>query len=248
MEKYVYISGASMRLQMDNQRMIAAGLANQNTVGFKRDYGIVSSTYFNQDDASDRVFPSRGNSSVDLESGKIIPTDNPLDVSIEGDGFFVGKTTSGDSVLTRRGDMRMGPDRILRNGEGLAMQGDGGDITIPPAQSIEITHDGSVAVVPPGADTNAAPVVVGRLQLVQATADNVQKGPDGLLRLKDNSAPASDANITLNTKGLESSNINSIDSMVEMLNSSRTFEIHVKLLATAKELDDQTAKLMRSSQ
>ena len=66
------------------------------------------------------------------------------------------------------------------------------------------------------------------------------------MRLRDNSVPQPDATVALNTKGLESSNINAIDAMVDMLNASRTFEIHVKLLATAKELDDSTAKLMRS--
>jgi len=93
---------------------------------------------------------------------------------------------------------------------------------------------------------NAPLVAVGRLKLVQIPADNVERGADGLLRPKNNVIPAADANITLNTKGLETSNINPIDAMVEMLNSSRTFEIHVKLLATAKELDDSTARLMRN--
>ena len=248
MEKYVHISAASMRLQIDNQRMIAAGLANQNTVGFKRDFGNVASVYFDTNDDSDRVFPANGKSSVDLEAGKIIPTDNPLDVSIEGEGFFAGKTAAGDNVITRRGDFHVGTDSVLRNGENVAMEGDAGPITIPPNEYVTITHDGSVEVRPPGAETNAQPVVVGRLKLVKAASDSIQKGGDGLLRFINNVVPAADASISLNTKGLESSNVNSIDSMVEMLNSSRTFEIHVKLLATAKELDDQTARLMRPNQ
>jgi flagellar basal-body rod protein FlgF len=89
-------------------------------------------------------------------------------------------------------------------------------------------------------------VAVGRLRLVNTPSANVQKGADGLLRTRDGTVPPADATVALNTKGLESSNVNSIDQMVEMLNSSRAFEINVKLLATAKELDDQTARLMRS--
>ena len=246
MERYVQISSASMRLQIDNQRMIAAGLANQNTVAFKRDYGTVSSAYFDVDGGTDRVFPTRGAAAVDVESGKIIPTENPLDVAVEGDGFFVGKNLAGDSVITRRGDLRMGADRVLRNGENIVMEGDAGQITLPPYESIEATRDGSIVIRPPGSLSTTPPVVVGRLKLVQASAEKVERGADGLLRIKNNAIPAADANITLNTKALESSNVNPIDAMVEMLNASRTFEIHVKLLATAKELDDQTAKLMRT--
>ena len=235
-----------MRLQVDNQRMIAAGLANQNTIAFKRDYGTVSSAYFDVEGGTDRVFPSRGAAAVDIESGKMIATENPLDVAIEGEGFFSGKNAAGDNVITRRGDLHMGPDRILRNGENIVLDGDAGPITLPPFEAIEATRDGTIVIRPPGAQVNAPLVAVGRLKLVQIPADNVERGADGLLRPKNNVIPAADANITLNTKGLETSNINPIDAMVEMLNSSRTFEIHVKLLATAKELDDSTARLMRN--
>lgn len=237
-----------MRLQADNQRMIAASLANQNTVAFRRDYSTTASVYFDVEGGTDRVFPSRGEASVDTEIGKMIPTDNPMDVAIEGDGYFTARTASGDSVLTRRGDLRIGPDRVLKNGENLTMEeGSGVPITIPPFESIEISKDGSVLIRPPGAPANQPLSLVGRLRMVQEPAANLAKGDDGILRVKDKTTPAPDANITLNTRSLESSNINSIDSMVDMLNASRTFEVHVKLLATAKELDDATAKLMRNN-
>jgi len=84
------------------------------------------------------------------------------------------------------------------------------------------------------------------LLLVNPPAANVRKGEDGLMRTRDGAVPQADANVVVNNKSLETSNINSIDQMVEMLSSSRTFEISVKLLATTKELDDQTARLMRS--
>lgn len=247
MEKYVHIASTSMRLQIDNQRIIAQALANQNTVAFKSDYGSVSSTYFDQEGGTDRVFPSRGAAAIDQESGKIVATDNPLDVSIDGEGFFVGTSPNGETVITRRGDFRMGADRVLRNGENITMQGDSGPIQIPLAETVEVSKDGTVQIRPPGAETNSEPTSIGRLQLIKTPPGNVVKGDDGLMRLRDKSVPQADASVALNTKGLESSNVNSIDAMVDMLNASRTFEIHVKLLATAKELDDQTAKLMRSN-
>ncbi len=246
MERLVHVTSNAMRIAGENQRLIASGLANQNTVGFKRDYGNQTSIYFDDAQSFARVFPTRGEGTVDLDPGKIIATENPLDVSIEGAGFFAAQKDNGQTVLTRRGDFRVGPDRILRNGENVVMVGDAGPIQIPPYESIDVSRDGSVLIRAPGADALTPPVAVGRLRLVNTPPANVQKGADGLLRTRDGTVPPADATVALNTKGLESSNVNSIDQMVEMLNSSRAFEINVKLLATAKELDDQTARLMRS--
>ena len=248
MERYIHIAAGSMRINIDNQRLIAASLANQNTTAFKRDIAVSSAVYVNQQGDADRVFPSRGKGSVDLGFGKIISTDNPMDVAIEGDGFFIGKKPDGSNVLTRRGDFHLGADRVLRNGENLAMEGDGGTITMPLFESIEVSRDGSVLITPQGANPGTPPTVVDRLKLVNTPASNVERGGDGTMRLTNNIVPPSDAAITLYTKGLETSNVSAIDAMVDMLSASRTFEIHVKLLATAKELDDATAKLMRSRQ
>ena len=248
MERYIHIAAGSMRINIDNQRLIAASLANQNTTAFKRDFGISSAAYVKQDDSTDRTFPTRGRSAVDLESGKLISTDNPMDVAIEGDGFFVGRKADGSTVITRRGDFHLGTDRTLRNGENLIMEGDGGPITLPPYDSAEISHDGSVLIIPQGSPSGTQSTALDRLKLIKTPSANVERGDDGTLRLVDKAVPNSDASVSLYTKGLESSNVSSIDSMVDMLTASRTFEIHVKLLATAKELDDSTAKLMRSSQ
>ena len=248
MERYIHIAAGSMRINIDNQRLIANALANQNTTAFKRDLAMSSAAYVKQDLSADRTFPTRGKASVDLQYGKLISTDNPMDVAIEGDGFFIGKKADGTTVLTRRGDFHLGADRLLRNGEDLAMDGDGGPINVPPFEYMDISHDGTVLIKPQGSVPGAPLVAVDRLKMIKTPPTNVERGEDGTLRLIDKVVPASDASVSLYTRGLETSNVSSIDSMVDMLSASRTFEIHVKLLATAKELDDATAKLMRSGQ
>lgn len=247
MDRLVHTALHGMRLHADNQRALVAGLSNQNTVGFRRDiFSNLASAYVEGDSLSDRVFPTRGENAVDLSIGKLMPTDNPTDVALDGPGFLVGQDANNEPVLTRRGDFRIGADRILRNGEGLTIMGDAGPITIPNYSTIEVSADGSILVRPPGVDLDQPPNTVGRLRLANVPVADIQRGPDGHLRTKNGQAPANDANVRVVPKSLESSNVNPIESMVEMLQSSRSYDMKVKMLATAREMDDQTARLMRN--
>ena len=247
MDRLVHTALHGMRLHADNQRAIVAGLSNQNTVGFRRDiFSNLASAYVQGDSLSDRVFPTRGENAVDLSIGKLMPTDNPTDIALDGSGFLIGQDANNEPVLTRRGDFRIGADRILRNGEGLTIMGDAGPITIPNYSTIEVSADGSILVRPPGVDLDQPPNTVGRLRLANVPVANVTRGPDGHLRPKDGQMPANDANVRVVPKSLESSNVNPIESMVEMLQSSRSYDMKVKMLTMARELDDQTARLMRS--
>ena len=247
MDRLVHTALHGMRLHADNQRAIVAGLSNQNTVGFRRDiFSNLASAYVQGDSLSDRVFPTRSENAVDLSIGKLMPTDNPTDIALDGPGFLIGQDANNEPVLTRRGDFRIGADRILRNGEGLTIMGDAGPITIPNYSTIEVSADGSILVRPPGVDLDQPPNTVGRLRLANVPIANVTRGPDGHLRPKDGQMPANDANVRVVPKSLESSNVNPIESMVEMLQSSRSYDMKVKMLTMARELDDQTARLMRS--
>ena len=247
MDRVAHLSLNAMRLYGDNQRAITASLSNQNTVGFKRDlYANLASAYVSGANIDDRAYSTRGDASVSTEQGKLIPTGNPLDISLEGRGFLVGQKPNGDQVITRRGDLNIGADRILRNGEGVAVIGDAGPITVPPYRDLEISRDGTVLIQLAGAEEGQPATPIGRLRLVDIPASNITKGEDSLMRPKDGIIPQADANITIIPKGLESSNVDAIQAMIDMLSNTRSYEMSVKILTTAKDLDAETAKLMRS--
>jgi flagellar basal-body rod protein FlgF len=247
MDRLIHTALHGMRLHADNQRNIVAGLSNQNTVGFRKDiFSNLASAHVVGDSLSDRVFPTRGENAVDLSIGKLMPTDNPTDIALDGPGFLVGQDANGETALTRRGDFRIGADRILRNGEGLTILGDAGPITVPNYSTIEVSPDGTLLVRPPGVDLDQPPNAIGRIRLTNVPVTEVTRGPDGHIRTKNGAAPPNDANVRVVPKNLESSNVNPIESMVEMLQSSRSYDMKVKMLTTARELDDQTARLMRT--
>ena len=247
MDRVTHLSLNAMRLFGDNQRAIASSLSNQNTVGFKRDlYANLSTAYVSGGIVNDRAYSTRGDAAVSIEQGKFIPTDSPLDIAIEGRGFLVGQKSNGDQVITRRGDLNIGSDRILRNGEGVAIVGDAGAITIPPYKELSVSRDGTILVQLLGVEDGQPATPIGRLRLVDIPTANVTKGEDSLMRPKNGIIPQADANVTILPRVLESSNVDPIQSMVDMLSNARSYELSVKILTTAKDLDAETAKLMRS--
>lgn len=248
MDRISQVSLNTMRLLADNQKITASNLANLNTIGFRRDVNNVIGSAYLQDPKAyeDRVFANRGEAGVDTTISNLISTDRPLDVAISGPGFIVATNSNGEKILTRRGDMTVRADGKIKLGDGSLVQSSGTDIVIPPHEKIEIGQDGTISYKPVGAEGNTL-VVAGRIDLVNIAASNVVRGLDGNLRPKNGQFPANDANVKIVNNSLETSNVNAIESMVEIIQTQRSYEMQIKLIGTAKDLDDQTSKLMRTS-
>jgi len=248
MDRVSQVSLNTMRLLTDNQKITAQNLANLNTIGFRRDVTANIKSVYLQDPKSyeDRIFADRGNSGVDTTPSYLINTDRPMDIAINGDGFFVVKNAAGDKVLTRRGDITPRADGKLQTGDGSLLQGGGADITVPPFEKVEIGQDGTISYKPLGAEGSTM-VTAGRIDLIKVPPSNISRGLDGYLRPKDGVYPQNDATIKISNNALETSNVNAVESMVEIIQTQRAYEMQIKLIGTAKDLDDQTSKLMRSS-
>jgi len=248
MDRIGQVALNTMRVLNDNQKITSANLSNLNTIGFRKDIQTSVGSDFLRDNNSleDRVFASRSGSGIDTTVANLMNTERPLDVAIEGQGFMVGSTANGDKVLTRRGDLKIGVDGKIRNGDGLLMQGGGADITIPAYEKIAVGNDGTISYKPLGSEGNTM-VAAGRIDLVSVPSTNIQRGLDGQIHLKNGAIPPSDSAVKLSSSTLESSNVSSVDSMVDLIANQRAYEMQIKLIGTAKELDGETAKLMRSS-
>lgn len=247
MDRIAQVSLNTMRQLNQSQRLIAANLANQNTVGFRRDIDFnVGSVYMQANNAvEDRVFSTTAKVGVDTLNGSLIPTERPLDVAISGEGYMVAVTPNGERTLTRRGDLTTDANGQLKNGDGNIIVGDTGPIKLPPYEKIELAKDGSVSYKPVGGEGNLM-VPAGRITLVNVPSDNITKGLDSYLRPADGVIPPADSKISLASGFIESSNVNSVESMVEMIQYQRSYELQVKMIGVAKEIDTETSKLMRS--
>jgi flagellar basal-body rod protein FlgF len=115
---------------------------------------------------------------------------------------------------------------------------------LPPHESIEIGQDGTVSLRELGqaADVLAA---VDRIKLVSLEQGDMIKGADGLLRSRDGINAEPDGAVQLVSGYLEGSNVNMVDSMVEMINLTRNYEMNVKLIQTHKQNSETSARLLQ---
>ena len=87
---------------------------------------------------------------------------------------------------------------------------------------------------------------IGRIRLVNPPQEDLVKGADGLLRLRDGGEAPADAAVRLTSGALESSNVNVAEALVEMIEISRQFEMQVRLMSTANENDTALQQLLRA--
>jgi flagellar basal-body rod protein FlgF len=191
-----------------------------------------------------RVYAMAERPGVDLSPGPIATTGRELDVALNGEGFLAVLAPDGNETYTRRGDLRVGPNGQLETGDGHAVLGSGGPIAVPPAEKIEIGADGTISIRPVGQAANAL-VVLDRIKLVRPAPDQLVKGADGLLRLKDGATADADAGVRLTAGALEGSNVDAVEALVNLIAHARRYELQVKLMREAADNDAASVQTMR---
>src|SRR3546814_13861222 len=129
----------------------------------------------------------------------------------------------GTEAYTRRGDLRIGATGVLETGDGFPVIGEGGPITVPPANKVEIGADGTVSIQPQGADATEV-TQIGRIKLVTGAPARLKTGPDNLMRPDDGRELPQYQNAPRQTGSLESSHANRMDEMVHLTEQTRPQE------------------------
>lgn len=244
MDRLVHTAMTAMRGAMARQTAIANNLANANTTGFRAEIANASTTWLNGPGVNARAQASEQVIAADMASGTVTQTGNPLDIALNGDALLTVQAPDGDEAYTRRGDLKMSESGLLITGDGNPVLGEGGPITLPPADSITIAKDGGIWIVPQGGDP-AQSQQIDKLKLASPQGSQIAKGLDGLFREKNGGVLPSDPDATVTAEALEGSNVNPTLALVQMIEASRGWETQMKLVSTAKEMDDGGASLMR---
>jgi flagellar basal-body rod protein FlgG len=262
MIRALYTAASGMNAQQLNIDNIAHNIANVNTSGFKRARVEFEDLVYDQARVPGSPTSAVGEAPVGLETGlgvrpvatardfgrgNLRATSNPLDLAIEGDGFFQIQLPSGEIGFTRAGAFHVNNDGVIVTAEGYQVQP---AITIPPGTtSTSISKDGIVSVTVAG---QAQAQQIGTLET--ATFNN----PAGLRAIGGNlftpttasgdptqGPPGVDGRGTLAQGFLEDSNVSVVEEMIAMILGQRAYEANSKVVKAADEMLAQVNGIVR---
>jgi flagellar basal-body rod protein FlgF len=181
---------------------------------------------------------------VDFAPGMTNSPGRELDMTINGQGWFAVQAADGTEAYTRAGNLRISTSGLLVNGAGHVVLGNNGPIVIPAAEKIDIGSDGTISIRPQGQAASTL-AVIDRIKLVNPSLDELEKSQDGLMRMKSGETLPPDAGVTVVSGALETSNVNPVESLVNLISLSRQFELQVKAMKTTEENESMTAQMLR---
>jgi len=246
MDRLIFTALSGMNGSMERQRVIASNLANAQTVGFRAEMLDQRPITIQGDSLDVRAMQQAAVRGASMDRGEMVRTGQDLDVSIDTDALMAVQAEDGTEAYTRRGDLMISPTGALTNGEGRPVIGDGGPITIPLGGKPFIAPDGTITVTNP-ATPDAPPQEVARIKLASWAGSPIAKGLDGLFRVEGGGLLPTDEAATLTTGALEQSNVKPTEVLVDMIDAQRLFAMRSKLIATARDVDESGAQLMRLS-
>lgn len=256
------IAASGMGAQQNRIDTVANNLANANTAGFKRSRIDFQDLMYQQSRPAGATLESGGQVPVGFDQGlgvrsaatqriflqgSVEQTDNPLDVCVQGDGFFQVTMPDGSAGYSRDGSFKRDSSGNLVTSDGYVLNP---AITIPSnATGVVIGSDGKISVTVTGQTT---PQDVGQLQLARfpnpaglmAGGRNiyVETGASGAAT---SGTPGSDGLGTLQQGYLEGSNVKVVDEMVAMITAQRAYEINARVIQGADQMMGILGELKR---
>jgi flagellar basal-body rod protein FlgG len=257
----LFIASTGMLAQQLNVDVISNNIANMNTTGFKRQRAEFQDLLYQQlerpgqsSSAAGTIVPTGIQVGVGVktgsvyrinEQGNILPTQNRLDLAINGRGFLQVTLPNGQAAYTRAGNLATDAEGRVVTQDGYLLQP---AITVPQdALDINISRDGQIEAIIAG---QTAPAVLGQIQLASFV------NPAGLEAMGDNlfleTTASGAANIgnagdtgfgTLMQGFLETSNVNSVNEISALIVAQRAYEMNARVISTSDEMMRATSQL-----
>ncbi|WP_341501727.1 flagellar basal-body rod protein FlgF [Gallaecimonas sp. GXIMD4217] len=246
MDRLLYLAMTGASQDMNALAVRGNNLANVKTNGFKADFAQARAMQAYGEGLPSRVFAMTERPGQNFAVGSLETTGRDLDVAIEGDGWLAVSGQNGQEGYTRAGHLKINATGLLETADGRLLLGEGdAPIVLPiPFEKLEIGGDGTISVRPQGAPPEALEVV-NRIKLVNPDVRALVKGEDGLFRPKDGGPAPATADVRLVQGALEGSNVNAVAEMTSLIDLQRHFELQVKMMKTAEDMDAAHNSLMR---
>jgi flagellar basal-body rod protein FlgG len=249
----LWVAKSGLEAQQTRMAVVAQNLANVNTTGYKKSRAIFEDLLYQNVVQVGGLTSEQSQSPTGLnlgtgvrvvatdkkyDQGNLINSNNPLDLAIQGRGFFEILLPDGSLSYTRDGTFQLNPDGQMVTSSGYTLQP---AITVPPgAQSITIGVDGVVSVLLPG---SADPLQIGTLQVTDfLNPAGLQARGENLFLETIASGPPQAGTPGLNGLGtliqgtLETSNVNVVEELVNMIETQRAYEMSSKAIERSDEM------------
>ncbi|MBI4475684.1 MAG: flagellar basal-body rod protein FlgG [Acidobacteria bacterium] len=253
MIRALYTAASGMAAQQSNIDNVAHNLANVNTTGFKKSRMEFEDLVYQQTKTAGSLTSTSGEAPIGFEvglgtrpvatardfgTGNLRVTNGPLDLALEGRGFFQLSLPDGQTGYTRAGALHLSADGALVTSEGYPLEP---AITIPPnAASIAVSRDGIVSVMIPG---ESAAQQAGTIELASF------QNPAGLRAVGGNifvpttasgepttGAPGTESLGSIAQGFLEESNVSVVEEMVNLILGQRAYEANARVVKAADEM------------
>lgn len=244
MDKALYVAMSGAAQTMLAQAANSNNIANVSTPGFRADYAQFRSMPVYGPGYPSRVYAMTERSGTDFTPGPMNATGNDLDIAINGKGWIAVQARDGSEAYTRAGDLRITSNGLLVTGGGNVVMGNNGPITIPPASKIQFGVDGTISYRPMGQQATTM-TVLDRIKLVNPPDDQLQKGTDGLMRLAGGKTAPADGNVKIVSGMLEGSNVNIAESLVNMIDLQRQYEMQIRIMRDAEQNADSAKQILQ---
>lgn len=249
----LWVAKTGLEAQQTRMSVVAQNLANVNTTGFKRGRAIFEDLLYQnlvqaggltsqQSEAPTGLSLGTGVKIVatdkQFSQGNLITTNNQLDIAIQGRGFFEIQLPDGSPAYTRDGTFQLNSQGQMVTNSGYALQP---AITVPAnARTVTVGVDGTVSILVAG---QPDPIQVGSLQLTDfANPPGLEARGENLFLETISSGPPQAGNPGLNGLGsvvqgaLETSNVNVVEELVNMIETQRAYEMNSKAIATSDQM------------
>ncbi|MEL4888643.1 flagellar basal body rod protein FlgF [Pectobacterium betavasculorum] len=243
---YTAMGGASQSLE--KQAITANNLANASTPGFRAQLSALRAVPVNGLTLPTRTLVVASTPGADMTEGVMNYTGRAMDVALPKESWLAVQTANGGEAYTRNGNMEINADGQLTI-QGRVVMGDGGPIDIPPQAQISISADGTISALNAGDPPNTI-AQLGRLKLVKATGQEVERSDDGLFRLTQQAQQQrgnvlqNDPTVRIMPGVIEGSNVNTVDTMVDMIANARRFEMQMKVISSVDDNAQRANQLL----
>lgn len=252
MDRIIYTAMAGAKQTMDRQAVVNNNLANVSTSGFRAQLSAMRAVPIQGAGALDtRTSVVASTPGADFSAGPITHTGRDLDIAMKGDAWLAVQDDNGTEAYTRRGDLQVDSTGLLLSADRPVVDEGGAPIVIPLGAQVFMGVDGTISAIGEGEQADAL-VEVGRLKLVTPLDQSLIRGDDGLFRQPPNAEGeiavlAADEEARLIPGALEGSNVSAIESMVDMINNSRRYDMQLKVIETASENAQRANNLLSLS-